>query len=58
MECLFRVRYKATKRIVKVYKVKFSNGPMSFIEFLVYVDKKWKFESAKLFEPIEKGGAE
>jgi hypothetical protein len=54
MNCLFKVKTKATKKIVCVYDVKYHR----FCEFLVYVNGEWKYMPVQLFEPIEKGGAE
>lgn len=54
MNCLFKVKTKATKKIVNVYDVKREK----FCEFLVYIDGKWKYMPVRLFEPVEKGGAE
>lgn len=54
MDCLFKVRTKATRKITPVYGVKHEK----FLEFLVYEHARWTYVPAQLFEPISKEEAE
>lgn len=55
MNCLFKVRTKATRKTFEVYDVRSCKG---YTEFLVCINGEWRYELAQLFEPIVKGGAE
>lgn len=47
---IFRVITKCTKRIIPVFDVR--NDKNGYPHFLVYMGGEWRYESAKMFEPL------
>lgn len=47
---LFKVRLKENGNLLDVYAIR--DDKKGYPHFLIYMNKQWKYESAKYFEPI------